>query len=1270
MIINSINEISIDDIRQLKDLELSKLLHLLIQEEAKTHNLQDWDGSVPFNITSGDAGNDGRIIWNGNPAKTEFITNNFTIYQNKATPLIASACKEEILATAVKGEPRKLKEQIKNLVEKDGCYVLFNSRPMTDQSIKDRKKEFRKAIKLAGHANHATFEILIYDSNKIKDWTNKYISAVTLVQGFRGITRPQGFILWEKLNILNRFNENEFVADDTINANVDHIRGSIIEEKVLRVYGHSGLGKTRLVFEAFRDNDLQQSMVYYNHEGSTDISQIKNYILSHQEKQRGIIVIDNCDVKTHNILSNLVKSVGELRIITIGFDDNSSVEELKIKVDSKNQKDLVKEIIETKLPDHKPSDKEYVNTISEGYPWMAIRFCDIVLKEGFSELNLIPLNQFIEKLIFGSSPKEREEYEVIRACSVFSAFGFMDDSFRTVIHPEVKKSLEEQEGFIRTRVFDGEISKSRFKEIVIKFKEEDIIERRGVFLVVKPTVLAINLAADWLLKTDADKIIEIIDELKQMKLRERFFDRLKDLDQIEKAKEIVAELWGANTNFGTAEVLNTSWGSLLFRYVVEVNPKEMAKTVFTAFGNLSKHDISGIKEGRRNLVWSLEKLCFRKETFNLSAKVLYSFAVSENETWGNNATNQFSHLYQLMLAGTETPLLDRLSVIKWGLEKQDDDYTRIGIEAIGKGLVNDHYHRMGGAEQQGSGAPLVDYTPNWSEISNYRSQIVDILVEIACAGDLNSELAKKKLARAIRSMFKDRQEMVIVNALNKVIDNSGGVWIDALNALKMTLEFEKNLPKNIEEMVDGLIQRLTPTDLKNKLLLRVSLPEWDTYEKDENGNYIDNTKIRAEKFAEEIVEEDLPWLYDVKDLLQGEQRQGFNFGVKLGSIIKDVDKVIKVVLINLREIEVEKQNPEFVAGLLVGADDRKLVEEVIDSIIDDDVLNRHVFYITRINKPTYKEVQKLFRLIDNHGFPIGQFQLFKYGRALDGLNDEEFIALTKKISTYGKEGKWTTLALLFMFCFSDKEKWDTFEAYFREIIIDENMLLTEQMTDVMDSHYWSDSVIKILENGNENEFAVEITKQIVEVCAQHKVNYTHDTYIKNVLGVLTELYFKEIWDYLGEAIIGDYLLFFNLNHILESQGTTFGGRPRILFNHPENYDTMLEWCRKHEKIAPERFANMMPLDDKNESGTIWHPFSKAIIDEFGNNENVLSQLSSNMGTFGTVGSSIPYYTTQKELLTELLDNKHELVREWAAKKLEYTEKVIKRERLDEEGDKI
>ncbi len=411
----SINEVNIDHINRLNDIQLSKLLHCLLNNEAEKNSLESYKICVPLKITVADGGEDGRIEWVGHPkATTKWLKNKTCLFQNKATDLPPSKCFEEILEIEVKNQPRKLKTQIEEIIHLDGRYILFTNRNLNNKQITERINEFRSAAYEAGNIKHSTFEVECYDANLIKDWTNDYVNAVTLVQEFNDIHRP-GFMTWERLENTSKAHENEYQKDETISNNIKLIEESIKIERVLRISGHSGLGKTRLVIESFRNSNLKKLVVYYDLMGVDNIAEIKNYIISHQDIQDGIIIVDNCDAKSHNILSALTKTNGSLKIITIGLDDNNSITDVKIKLERNNQREIVKQIIVKKLNSHTQSDIEYVNKISEGYPWMAIRFCDSILKEGMYELSKYPMDEFIKKLIFGERQDNNEEYNVTTA---------------------------------------------------------------------------------------------------------------------------------------------------------------------------------------------------------------------------------------------------------------------------------------------------------------------------------------------------------------------------------------------------------------------------------------------------------------------------------------------------------------------------------------------------------------------------------------------------------------------------------------------------------------------------------------------------------------------------------------------------------------------------------------------------------------------------------------------------------------------------------------
>ncbi|PIQ22152.1 MAG: hypothetical protein COW65_04750 [Cytophagales bacterium CG18_big_fil_WC_8_21_14_2_50_42_9] len=1241
----------------------------MLEIEAHKNNLEEFDIHVPLNITTADAGSDGRISWNGKPASTKWLKNKFTVFQNKATSLFPQACYEEILEPQKLNELRKLKAQVEKVVQANGCFILFTNIAIVDNGKDERIKNFRNAIKDAGHANYNTFDIKVYDSNSIKSWVNENIAAVSKVQEFLRINRPQGFITWDKWSLLASADNNSYKENKLIQNFINEINSSIINEKVIRIYGHSGLGKTRLALEAFRGHSLKSSLVYFDLSGYLDISQIKNYLINHQDHQFGIIVIDNCSYKSHVILSEIVKSYGNLRVITIGFDDSESNEDPKIKLERRNQFEIVREIINEKLSlTHSQADINFLANLCEGYPWMAKRFSANILKKSLSEFNSSLPSDTIIKILFGESEKEKD-YKIIRACSIFSSFGFPDDEILEVLNSEKIDYLENQLEYIRTNILEIEVSRSEFFEICQKYKNEDIIERHGSYYIVKPTILAINLAADWLKNTPGRRIIEILTHLKGSELGIKIAERIKHLDQLNKAHQIVSELWGPNSFFSTAEVLNTAWGSLLFRHVVEVNPLATAKALEKTFGDLSKSELLEAEEGRRNLVWALEKLCFRKEIFPIASKILYSFAVAENESWGNNSTNQFAQLFQVHLSGTEADYNERIEILDWGIQRNDDDYLQIAIQALGRGLAYEHLSRMGGAEQQGSSAPLKDYMPKtWEEIYVYWSNIYERLIKIATSENIYSDLALEKLSNSFRTLIRNGNIDLVEFAINEILKYKG-TWLEAMNSLKKVQGFEKDLNEEEKAKLITLINLLTPLDLKNQIYLKITAPEWDTFEQDENGHFIDKPFINAVNFADSLIKNDIKWMEFLPDLLKGRQQQSFNFGKRLGELIEEKETFVNSALEILKSIHDSEQNIDLIGGFLLGTKDSDLIQKTINYLILEPNLRKHSFSITRISQTNYSSILNLFVLVDQYGFSINQFRNFQYGRALDSLKNEEVIQLCQKISTYGIEGKWISLALLYMYCHDEEEKWLLNNNEFKNLILSENLIIQTNNLNSMDGHYWSDSVIKLLKIDNDVDFANRIANYIIEFCSSDNFNYSFESEVITVTRFLFNEYFEVVWPTFGNGIIGDYMTFFHLKHMIGAKNGSYSNSG-IMFEEAGRNEIILNWVKQNPKEAPKRIANIMPIAISLEGKETWHPFSRAIIDEFGDEEEVLNELSANMGSYSITGTAIPYYETQKKLIEELLKSKNLKIKRWAESMLDYTIKSIKRENLGDEESRI
>jgi hypothetical protein len=1268
-----INEVSIEHIKQLDSNHLTQLLHSLIRIELSKNSIP---GAVfvPIDIDVADGGEDGRAWWSGDLTHTRWLPNKFCLFQNKATDLGPTKCYEEVLEPEVKGQNRQLKSQILEALNNDGCYILFNNRGMNQAQITQRVAKFREAIKDAGNPKHSTFQIEVYDANKIKDWTNENISTIIQVQSFNNISRPSGFQTWGEFEKILPFSKVPYKSNVILDSYRKTIVDSIKKERAIRIIGHSGLGKSRLVLEAFRsipgDTEikmLQDQLVYFDASINGDISIVYNYIL-HHKNQSGIIVIDNCDEINHKQLTQLVSTVPSYKLITIGFTASTD-ETFYIKIDRDNQRDVVQDIITNKIGStHSPTDQEYVSRISEGYPLLAINFCDSILKSNLAGFSGIVPRDFIQKLLFSdnSGAPVVTEYKVIRACSIFSSFGFPDDKLRTIIDPKAFSTLEEQLEFIRAKVFDGTLNYKQFYEVCQKYRAKGILEKRGVHYTVRPTILAINLAADWLINTPAAHIIAVVKEIQGKEPSVKFVERLKDLDQIDKAIDLVNELWGPNGSFGSAEVLNTSWGSLLFRYVVEVNPLATSKAIYKAFSNYSTEQLLQVKEGRRNLVWALEKLCFRIESFENGAKVLYQFAAAENETWGNNSTHHFIQLFQVALSGTIVKLNERVEIIKWGLAKNDLTFTKLAIRAMGRGLLNERFTRMSGAEQQGSQMPLQDNVPTEKELFQYWRDLLNMVTEFACNGDENAELAKKQLTASIRTLIMDGFVNEVDASIRKIYSVDQKLWLEAINALKLAVHYNESLSSKDTNTINNLIKDLTPTGVKDELFFKVSKPEWHSLEKNTLGSDVDKQKNQAEEYANYLITNKIAWEAYLPDLLQGEQRQAFNFGKKLGELVENKEIFATKLIEVLQSIPLANQNSELIAGFLIGANKQTLFQRIIDIVISTPGIQQHAFFFVRISKFGYEEIEKLFSLLDKQGFSVGYFRNFQYGRALDNLSFEEVTKLATRLTKYGKSGRWTALSLIHGICFGDKKKYVQYSKILKSIISEENLLIDFDKVGAMDSYYWSSSIIEILNSADESQFAEQISKQIVESCSVKDYNYGFDVDIENILKILIDKYFDSVWGHLASGLTGDYLTCFHLEHLLGGRNGWLGGKRGILFDNEKKYKMILDWCKKSPAIAPRRLAKIIPLAIEENTKIVLHPLFHAIINEFGSDKEVLKALSANMGSFGISGSSIPYYQTQKVLLESIKKHSNPVVREWVENMLNFTEKTIEFEKLREE----
>ncbi len=171
-----------EDIRELNQHQLTRLLKTLLSCEARRFGIPLSGAEVRTQITVPDGGEDGHIRWEGGPEKTDWFPRRFTVFQLKAKKMGPAACGAEVL-----GREGTLKPRVAEALAQEGAYVqVFNKNCAQDRAKNVRA--VRKAVRKARGVCGASAEVDVYDLEKLTDWTNGHIPAVIQVLEERGLT--------------------------------------------------------------------------------------------------------------------------------------------------------------------------------------------------------------------------------------------------------------------------------------------------------------------------------------------------------------------------------------------------------------------------------------------------------------------------------------------------------------------------------------------------------------------------------------------------------------------------------------------------------------------------------------------------------------------------------------------------------------------------------------------------------------------------------------------------------------------------------------------------------------------------------------------------------------------------------------------------------------------------------------------------------------------------------------------------------------------------
>ena len=1039
---------------------------------------------------------------------------------------------------------------------------------------------------------------------------------------------------------------------------LEQIQKQLFENKGnIRLLGLSGIGKTRLVQETFERKQENVNFLYcncYTNEESSVISATNRIFERFSE---AIVVIDNC---RKELFEKIIVEKNSHRasnpIIAIYHDVNeSNINETNKITLQRKQQSIVEGIVDRYNQYYKPEQRERLIEFSGGIPLIAIRLCKS-LQEG-NPIGVFNDETLLSKLL--GTDTNSTERKMLRSLSLFDFIGAFEEARIEMSFVANNKDITPIEG-------STEVIMNNFDSLINKSIEREIMERNGRFVAIRPKPIGLQLTSEWISDCSSERLLRVVKAIQESdcakSLTESFSQHFKYMQHDEKAVLILESLLQPNSPFHNAEVINTDLGSRLFRSFVEVNPIAVADCLWSVFGCMTSEQLKQIDEGRRNLIWTLDKICFDARTYEKGMKLMLMFGTAENEKWSNNATNEFIHLFNIYLPGTQASLSERLEILKWG--SNHESYKTLIIKAINSALATNYFTYMGGAENQGT-KQLEHYQPkSREEIYEYWTECINIIYTEIINDTIYSDLCSSILTKCVSILCKAGASHIVLPIVKEICNKKRNDWDDMLDSLWLTkTHISYNIESKWQIFIDNLISLLT----KNDFVSRFKSVENRFRNPEDNVSFekrLEKNKNQYEILAKEYVNK---WMNDTSILLGLYQIENC-FTNPFGYIVAKLNEqnTENVYWFIEKSIEcfhsLEKFNPSILYDFAKGLN-KDNFDHLVSELYKDRKCSFLLFPIIANRGTALSETQLLFKLVERRDVSANNFlDFWRYSTIIRTSSDSEIITFFSKIINCDKDNGFNVIITMtknLMF-FNKERKFDTIA----DFITSEFESRKISPKSFMQNNDYLEVIEILLKICNNPQLAIFINKIIIEVSNNPGSNISNDWRIEHIYSILFDKYFKDISQDLFSALSSENL-FSELAFQFLLSPKDFSDLSHKLFQQ-NNIDIILNYC-KQSPIAQERIMRIIPAITQDGK---FSPLVMELLDNFGNNTEILNSLSSNLLSFSAVGSLIPVYKNRKETFSTLLNHSNPIIADWAQMNINQLEKEIEAEEKREAENKL
>lgn len=1236
-------EVSGDHVSVLSPDSFPALVRRMLSAEALINGLSLDGLHVAAKITISDDGEDARITWKDGPTYTKFLSNRLNQFQLKAGPIDPAEAGKDVLR-----RDGSVKPEVAYVLKDGGTYTMLCAHSYSYKQIRARITAIIDSLRKAG----ATFndeQISFRDADQIATWINQLpgVSSWLLEKtrpGMIGPLRPWSY--WAE----NPEHNIQHVEDERLDNLREFLREKYSKKRsVTRVFGFSGVGKSRLILESLAPTKIEDEssiqlsdLVLYADEQMVGAYQLKSVIQSLADSSyRAIIIVNRCTIETQQDLAALVKrGSSELSLVTIHDEvpqENIDNDTIIIPV---AHNDVIEKMIKNICPETRLENHQRLVKRSLGYPKVAALIGQTWLKDKTIDT---ASEDLVERIVSGGKHRQPTYMKVARILSVFGAVG-------------AKSPLDSELAEIVN--FSQNISADDLRVEIEELAVSGITQKKGRMIVVNPRPLALQLAKMQWCTWSPTQWDEVIAGKLSIGLRIRAANQLALLNTTSIALEVTKSLCRVSGPLDSIEKIHRNGHSKVLPILAEIDAEATLLLLEHLISELSEDELNDIAiDCRRSFVRTLEIISFSQKTFERGAGLLLTLAESESDSVTTNATAQFKSLFPHILADTSSDGETRLRFIDSELKHSRNSRRIIIANALIEGCKPPAI-RMLGSESHGSRPALESWHPNRKEAGKYVSGCVDRLIILAKENTPAGNAARKGLGQHLHDLIQHDDGLELVEKIVfQMLDVCKPYWSDALESLSYIMLHTKKLMSSTDSMrVMALINKLKPSNLQDQVRYLVSEMPWNfPCEEDLDFDIRSQRQLEAvENLVKDMLKIDGSIESQLKHLSSGTHKMSAVFGRALAKFSKSNELWYPHLIKALEDVDTNFRNFDLLSGYLAGLSylgknecTNHFKQMAVKSVIfapalplvcwQIGIFDTDIPLICEAIKSNLLEPCKLRQWILSSVF--SKLTPKAVTPLLDTLLEMDAMAYTVALELFG------------MYVHGQNTKIDSLIPQVHTVASKIPVDGIKNSGVQMAKYHFEQIMSRVLDKGiadvDAQRLALALSKKLIG-------NYDSPTMdliqplVPKLLGNFSEI----IWPLFGHAITSDQKIRWHFEHMLRNIFALSDMKKPAILKVPENM--LFAWCHAHPDIAPAFVATIVPaLTAKNEENTIheFHPIFKRLLDEFGERKDLLDSATRNIYTFGWHGSRTQYYSLYEPPLKNLENHSISQVRAWAQRTL-------------------